>query len=167
MTVKSDSNAHLPLSSTPTGTGSPACSHLSMASKYSLKQIHPSAPQFEHDQEPFHTSMLLCVYTFHTDKSLLFLLLGFCLTCVFMSSPFSTSEVMISDPASPDKAVEWSLPSNPTTGRLKGAQYLLETQNVVGIQSSVEFATASPSDKYRGACLSPNDEGGLTHSQLI
>lgn len=60
-------------------------------------QLKTGVPIFKHNLDPFHTAMLPCVYTFHTDKSLLLLLLPFCLTCVFMSAPFFTSEVMISD----------------------------------------------------------------------
>lgn len=53
------------------------------------------------------------------------------------------------------------------TGQLKGAHYLLDTLNVVGARSAVEFATVSLSDKYRGAPLSSNDGGGLSYLSLI
>lgn len=97
MTVKSDSNAHLLLSSTPALWNE--VTHLQLP-RHGF-QIQLETPQLKHNLEPFHIPVLLCVYTFHTDKSLLFLLLGFCLTCVFMSAAFSTSEVMISGPAPP------------------------------------------------------------------
>lgn len=49
-------------------------------------------------------------------------------------------------------------------GWLKSIQYLLETQNVVRMQPSVEFATDPPSDEYRGTCFSSNDKAGLLYS---
>lgn len=111
-----------------------------------------------------HSTPPCCRVSMHStpDKSRLLLLLWLCLTCVFMSAPFSTSEVRVSGWTLTGLLIDRPLPSNPMTGQLKGAQYLLETLNV-GIQSSVEFATASPSDKYRGAPLSSNDKGGLSH----
>lgn len=73
-----------------------------MASTEVSIQIHP---YIKHNRGPFHTFMLPCVSTFLTDKSLLLLLLWFCLTCVFMSAPHSTSEVM-KHPVSSNNAEE-------------------------------------------------------------
>lgn len=61
--------------------------------------------------KPFLSSMLPCVNTFHTVKSLLFPLLWFYLSCVFMSAPFSIREVLIfgvTPPPQPPVVQLWS-----------------------------------------------------------
>lgn len=114
-----------------------------------LTQMHLSLNTTR--QEPFHTSMLMCVYTYHTDKSLLFPLLWFCITCVCMSS--------LTPLLSSVKAVETSLPVDSMTEELKGVHYLLATQ---GVETSLEFVMASLRYTYR-ACLSSTDKSGSSH----
>lgn len=125
--------------------------------------LQTEGPILKPNKEPFHTYMLPCVNTFHTVKSWLLLLPLFCFTAVFMSFPFSASEVWT--PA----GLLWQTCGLITsmTGQLKGAQYLLDTQSVVGARSAVEFAMASLSDQYRGGPLSSNVRGGLSYLSLI
>lgn len=160
MTVKSDTNAHLLLSSTPI-LWNKVSTYLQ--SSHSWKQRCPPL----NTTWTYSTPPRCCVSIHSTlTRACSFYCRGFvspvCL-CLLLSPPVRWWS--LSGHPRPPLTKLWSdqLPSNPMTAALKGLQYLLETQNVVGIQSSVEFVMASPSDKYRGACLSSHDEGGLSH----
>lgn len=128
-------------------------SSVAVASAWPANTAEQRRRSSQHNLESFHTSVLLPVDTFLTDKVLWLLLLLFSVSlpclCLLLSLPVRWGYSIWLDISSPALTELWTdrchrTPTESLTESLRDTKCWGET-----IQSSVEFVKTSPSDKYR------------------